>query len=454
MSIQFVYGPTFAEMRDPSRIKPEVRKQALEQKRKDPLHPVNLFNITWKDESLNVPHVVLPAALTGVDANIAVMIARHFPTGAHKVGPAYSCLIEKQLAGELQPGRDRLVFPSTGNYGIGGAWVGPRMNYESLVVLPAEMSAERFVKIEGYGATVVKTPGSESNVKEIYDKVKELRADKKNRILNQFEEFGNYRFHYDVTGHAAVEVAAKVGNGKVAAFVSAMGSAGTIAAGDFLKQKFSDCQIVGLEPVQCPTLYNAGFGAHAIEGIGDKHVTWIHNVLNMDWLICIDDAQCLKGLQLLQEGGEALIEEGVERKSVEAFKDTFGISSICNILGAIKTAKAIKAGKGQNVVTVATDGFDRYPSVMERLNHTTGKMTKDEAKRRLDIFRKTPLDEWAQEGTKFHRQRWHNQKYYTWVEQQGKAIDELRALANPDFWLKEQAKTPEIDKQLAKARGF
>jgi len=454
MKTDFVYGPTFAEMRDPSRIKPDVRKQALEMKKKDPLHPVNLFNITWKDESLNVPHVVLPSALTGVDANIVVMIARYFPTGAHKVGPAYSCLIEKQLAGELQPGRDRLVFPSTGNYGIGGAWVGPRMNYESLVVLPAEMSAERFEKIEGYGATVVKTPGSESNVKEIYDKVKELRADKKNRILNQFEEFGNYRFHYDVTGHAALEVAAKIGNGKVAAVVSAMGSAGTIASGDFLKQKFSDCKIVGLEPIQCPTLYNAGFGGHAIEGIGDKHVTWIHNVLNMDWLICIDDLQCLKGLQLLQEGGEALIEEGVERESVEAFKDTFGISSICNILGAIKTAKAIKAGKGQNVVTFATDGFDRYPSVMERLNQTAGKMTKDEAKRRLDIFRKAAADEWAQEGTKFHRQRWHNQKYYTWVEQQGKAIDELRALANPDFWLKEQAKTPEIDKQLAKARGF
>src|SRR5437870_6325145 len=247
MSTQFVYGPTFAEMRDPSRIKPDVRKQALEMKRKDLLDPVNLFNITWKDESLNVPHVVLPSALTGVEANIVVMIARYFPTGAHKVGPAYSCLIEKQLAGELQPGRDRLVFPSTGNYGIGGAWVGPRMNYESLVVLPAEMSAERFEKIEGYGAHVIKTPGSESNVKEIYDKVKELRADKKNRILNQFEEFGNYRFHYEVTGHAALRVVAGIGNGKVAAFVSAMGSAGTIVAGGVLEQNVSGCRDAGLE---------------------------------------------------------------------------------------------------------------------------------------------------------------------------------------------------------------
>jgi cysteine synthase A len=469
MTTDFVYGPTFAEMRDPSRIKTDVRTQALEKKRKDPLHPANLFNITWKQDDLSIPHVVLPRELTGVDANIVVMIARHFPTGAHKVGPAYSCLIEKQIAGELQPGRDRLVFPSTGNYGIGGAWVGPRMNYESLVVLPADMSAERFEKIGSYGAQVVKTPGSESNVKEIYDKVNELKRDTKNKILNQFAEFGNYRFHYDVTGHAAMELVAgakgkaagtaatthgPIGNGRVAAFVSAMGSAGTIAAGDFLKQRFSDCKIVGLEPIQCPTLYNAGFGAHAIEGIGDKHVTWIHNVLNMDWLICIDDEQCLKGLQLLQEGTEVLVSEGVKAGVAKAFVDTFGVSSICNILGAIKTAKTIKAGKGQNVVTIATDGFDRYPSVMQRLNKTAGKMTKDEAKKRVEIFRKTDVSDWVQEGTAFHRTRWHNQKYYTWVEQQGKSVDELRALADQGFWLKEQSKIADIDKKLAKARGF
>jgi cysteine synthase len=450
----FVYGPTFAEMRDPSLIKPDVRKQALEMKRKNLLHPVNLFNITWKQDDLSIPHVVLPHALTGVDAKIVVIIARFFPTGSHKVGPAYSCLIEKQLIGKLQPGRDRLVFPSTGNYGIGGAWVGPRMNYESLVVLPAEMSAERFEKIEDYGARVIKTPGSESNVKEIYDKVKELRQDPKNKILNQFEEFGNYRFHYDTTGHAALEVVKGIGNGKAVAFVSAMGSAATIAAGDFLKQRFADCKIVGLEPVQCPTLFAVGYGGHAIEGIGDKHATWIHNVHNMDWLICIDDQQCLKGLQLLQEGTEALIAEGVPADAAKGFVDNFGISTVCNIIGAIKAAKVLKLGKGQNVVTIATDGFDRYPSVMRRLDKTVGKMTKDEAKRRMDIFRKADIKEWVQEGTPYNRTRWHNQKYFTWVEQQGKSIEELRALTGPEFWLAEQAKIVDIDKKLAKARGF
>src|SRR5262249_21058755 len=201
------------------------------------------------------------------------------------------------------PGAHTLVFPSTGNFGIGGAWVGPRMGYRSLIVLPEEMSAERFEKIRGYGAEVVATPGSESNVKEIYDKVRELRAVAENRILNQFEEFGNYRFHFHCTGAAALEVARGAGF-RIGAFVSAMGAAGTMGAGEGIKLVFPGSASVAVEPVQCPTLYNVGFGAHRIEGIGDKHVTWIHNVWATDLLVCVDDGECLEGLQLLQEGAD------------------------------------------------------------------------------------------------------------------------------------------------------
>src|SRR5690606_36775321 len=123
-------------------------------------------------------------------------------------------------------------------------------------------------------------------------------------ILNQFGQMGNYRFHYHVTGNNVAELAGElqaggIGNGKVAAFVSAMGSAGTIDAGDRLKQIWSDCKIVGLEPIQCPTLCNNGYGSHDIQGIVDKHVSWIHNILNMDTLLCIDDMECKKGLQVL-----------------------------------------------------------------------------------------------------------------------------------------------------------
>jgi cysteine synthase len=444
-----IYGPSFAEMRDPTRIS-DVQRARAREARARPLDPLNLWNLSWKADGA-VPHVVLPEALTGVSAKIVVLSGQRFPTGSHKVGPAYSILIEKQLDGACTPGAETLVFPSTGNFGIGGAWVGPRMGYRSLVVLPEEMSAERFEKIKDFGAEVVATPGSESNVKEIYDKVKELRRAPENRILNQFEEFGNYRFHYHCTAPAAIEVARSLGL-RIGAFVSAMGSAGTIAAGDAIKHAFPGSATVAVEPIQCPTLYNVGFGAHRIEGIGDKHVTWIHNVFATDLLVCVDDLECLLGLQLVQEGSPALVAEGLSEGQAKSLVGLFGVSGICNVLAAIKTARHYGLEASDAVVTVATDGFDRYPSVLRRLDQERGPMTPVEARRRLDVFRAQKTD-FVQEGTRETRRRWHNQKYFTWVEQQGKPVGDLRALEDPSFWVEQQERADEIDKKVLQRRG-
>jgi cysteine synthase A len=240
---KLITGPTFEEMLHPDKIDPQVRKRALEMRTKDPLDPVNLYNITWRSPEGKIYAYVMPKQLTGVEAPIVVMYSKDFPTGSHKVGAAYSVLIDKELFGEVDPTVHTLVWPSTGNYGIGGAYVGCRMGFDSVVILPEEMSKERFERIGSYGARIIATPGCESNVKEIYDKCKELKAadPERVRILNQFEVFGNYRFHYHVTGNTIVELAAElqrqgVGNGRIAAYCSAMGSAGTIAAGDRLKQ--------------------------------------------------------------------------------------------------------------------------------------------------------------------------------------------------------------------------
>ena len=440
-----MFGPTFAEMRDPSLIASETRGKAREARGR-PLDPLNLFNLSWKSEG-RVPFTVLPEALTGVWAPIVVLSARHFPTGSHKVGPAYSILAEKQVEGQCAPGEHTLVFPSTGNYGIGGAWVGPRMGYRSLVVLPEEMSAERFEIIRGSGAEVVATPGSESNVKEIYDKVRELRANSAHRVLNQFEEFGNYRFHFHCTATAALEVVQGLGLG-FGAFVSAMGSAGTIGAGEAIKRHHPGCATVAVEPVQCPTLFNVGFGAHRIEGIGDKHVTWIHNVWATDMLVCVD---CLEGLQLLQQGSEVLTAEGVGAELAASWHGLFGISGVCNVLGAIKAARYYGLGPKDAVVTVATDGFDRYPSVLQRLSREQGPMDRDEARRRLSIFRGQKSD-WIVEATRDVRRRWHNQKYFTWVEQQGKTVDDLRAQEDPAFWISHQERASVIDRRILERR--
>jgi cysteine synthase A len=444
-----MFGPTFAEMRDPSLVPARLREQARAA-RSRPLDPANLWNIGWKPNGAPVPFTVLPEALTGLRSPVVVLSGGHFPTGSHKVGPAYSILVEKQLEGDCRPGEHTLVFPSTGNFGIGGAWVGPRMGYRSLVVLPEEMSAERFEKIGGYGAEVAATPGSESNVKEIYDKVRELRGVAGNRILNQFEEFANYRFHFHCTGAAALEVADGLGL-EVGAFVSAMGSAGTIAAGEAVRQRHPAAATVAVEPVQCPTLYNVGFGAHRIEGIGDKHVTWIHNVWTTDLLVCVDDQECLEGLQLLQEGTETLAAEGVPADVARSWVGLFGISGVCNVLAAVKAARHLGLGPRQAVLTVATDGFDRYPSVLRRLDRERGPMTAADARRRLALFRE-PKREWLLEGTPEVRRRWHNQKYFTWVEQQGKTVAELRAQEDPAFWIAHQERAADVDGRIRERR--
>jgi cysteine synthase len=456
-----ITGPTFEEMLHPNKISSQLREKATAARRHNPLDPINLFNISWRDEHNQVYYVVLPHELTDVNADIVVLYGKYFPSGSHKVGAAYSVLLEKVLFGEVDPQKNTLVWPSTGNYGIGGAWVGGRMGCKSVVVLPEGMSRERFERIESYGASVTKTVGSESNVKEIYDETHRLRSSDPNiRILNQFEQMGNYRFHYHVTGNTLVELAGElkakgIGNGKIAAFISAMGSGGTIAAGDRIKQVFPDARTVGLEPIQCPTLYNNGYGAHDIQGIGDKHVTWIHNVLNMDALMCIDDMECKKGLQLLAEpqSRQILINRyGVVVALVERLGSLFGVSGICNVLGAIKTAKYYGLGKGDVIATIATDSLDRYYSVMGDMAARFGTLDEAGAVGRLEGIFHAARTDWVLNGTPEVRERWHNLKYYTWVEQQGKSVEELNAQRDPEWWIEHQQRVGEIDVKLTQAR--
>jgi cysteine synthase len=459
----FIYGPTYSEMLHPETIPPDLRTAAIDAMTSDPLDPINLFNISWRDQSNCLRAEVLPPELTGVDAPIAVLYAKDWPTGSHKVGATYSVLVENQLEGSTNPRKHTLVWPSTGNYGIGGAWVGCRMKFDCVVILPEEMSQERFDIVKRYGARLIKTPGCESNVKEIYDKSKELKQTDPDRIriLNQFSELGNYRFHYHVTGNSAAELAGDlykqgIGNGHVAAFVSSMGSAGTIAAGDRLKQLWPHHKIVGLEPVQCPTIFSNGYGGHNIQGIGDKHVTWIHNVMNMDMIACIDDRECEEGLQLLTEeaGWKVLISRyGIPEEKVLKLSTIFGLSGICNVLGAIKTARFYGLGAKDLIITVCTDAIDRYYTEMAKLTARAGVMDETMAYMRAEaVFRRQKLDH-MQEATTETRKRWHHLKYYTWVEQQGKTVDDLNGQMTQDWWQAEQSKIKEFNEKILAARS-
>ena len=279
------FGPNYDEMLNPGLLDKDVRARALAALQQNELDPINLFNITWKDATNQVRKIVLPPVLTGIDANVVVMLGCGFPSGSHKVGPAYSTLIEGLVDGEIVPGEHTILGPSTGNFGIGTAYVSKLLGFRAIVIMPDSMSKERYARIRKYGGELELTPGSESDVILTLEKTRELMKNPKNKALAQFELFPNYRFHRHVTGSSAIQAVEGIGNGRIAGFTSAPGSAGTLAAGDQIKAAFPEAKIGALEPYECSTLANGGCGQHRIEGIGDKMCTLIHNVLNTDFVI-------------------------------------------------------------------------------------------------------------------------------------------------------------------------
>lgn len=448
--------PTFAQLRDPSRIPASIRAELATIGLWD-LHPRNLFRITWHNEPKphgggfgGVNYLELPSSLTGVPARIVLLVGKWFPTGAHKVGAAFGCLVPRLVTGQFDPTTQKAVWPSTGNFCRGGAYDSALLGCHSIAILPEGMSRERFEWLERIAGEVIKTPGSESNVKEIFDKCWELRRSGEDlMIFNQFEEFGNYLWHYEITGHAMLEVVERLAgpHDRYRGMVSSTGSAGTIASGDFMKQHFPDSKIVAGEAFQCPTLLENGFGAHRIEGIGDKHVPWIHNVKNTDLIVAIDDNAVVNLARLFNEpaGRAYLVKMGAPEEIVSQL-DLLGFSGISNLLGAIKFAKYYELGEHDLVLTILTDSMELYQSRLAEMRAEMGEY--DEKQAAADYAR------WLLGQSTDHllelrytdRRRIHNLKYFTWVEQQGKTAAELQAQwYDPNYWTDVQKQVEEID---------
>ena len=448
--------PTIAEQRNPATIDPAIaaRIPAVDMQAVD---PINLFRITWHNDPATggfgpVNTVVIPPGLSGVEATIVGLVGKHFPTGAHKVGAAFGCLVPRLVGGEFDPTTQKAVWPSTGNYCRGGAFDSALLGCHAVAILPEEMSRERFEWLASIGAEIIATPGCESNVKEIFDACWEIRKTQPQAVIfNQFEEFGNYLWHFGVTGPAAQEAFAAVAGprGRLAAWVGASGSAGTLGAGDFLKQTFPGCTITVAEALQCPTLLASGFGGHRIEGIGDKHVPWIHNVRTTDLVAAIDDEATMRLLRVFNEpaGRAALLGRGVARDLVERLP-LLGISSICNLLAAIKTARHYELGADDVILTCFTDSAALYQTRLAELTAERGAYSEREAE--IDFERRLlgAATDHVRELTYPERKAIHNLKYFTWVEQQGKTVAELNALWSPSFWTDLQAQLPAWDEAI------
>ncbi len=434
--------PTIAQMKDPSRIPAAVRERLAGVGLWD-LDPANLFRITWKNDPVTGGFnggnwVEFPRELTGVDARLVGLVGKWFPTGAHKVGAAFGCLVPRLVTGQFDPVSQKAVWPSTGNYCRGGAFDSKLLGCESVAILPEEMSAERFAWLKGIASEVIATPGCESNVKEIYDKCWEIRKTRPECVIfNQFEEFGNPTWHYHVTGGAVQDVFEKIGGpgARLAAWVSSTGSAGTIGAGDFLKTRHPHALVVAVEALQCPTLYACGFGGHRIEGIGDKHVPWVHNVRNTDFVTAIDDEQCLSLLRLCNEpaGQQALRDAGVPAALVEQLP-LLGISSLCNVVAAIKTARHYEMDGRDIIFMPLTDSAGMYASRLVEMTAARGAYTREHALVDHARWLLGCVPDHVRELSYLDRKTLHNFKYFTWVEQQGRTVEELRRLWDPDFW--------------------
>lgn len=448
--------PTFAQMKDPNLI-PEKIKNELKSIGLWDLNPRNLFRITWKNEPVEsgggfgkVNYMELPSSLTGVPARIIVLVGKWFPTGAHKVGAAFGCLVPRLVTGQFDPTTQKAVWPSTGNYCRGGAYDSALLGCESIAILPEGMSRERFEWLSKIAGEVIATPGSESNVKEIFDKCWELRRSGQDlMIFNQFEEFGNYLWHYEVTGHAMEEVLKETMRPKdtYRGMVSATGSAGTIASGDYMKQLFPASKICASEALQCPTLLENGFGAHRIEGIGDKHVPWIHNVKNTDLVVAIDDNAVVNLARLFNEpaGRAYLVKKGVPEAIVEKL-DLLGFSGISNVLSAIKMAKYYELGENDIVLTVLTDSMQLYGSRLKEMHEEFGEYTEMDAAAHFAQYLHGQSTDNMLELRYVDRRRVHNLKYFTWVEQQGKTYEEiLDQWYQPNYWTDVQKQVEEID---------
>jgi cysteine synthase len=451
--------PTFKQMRHPELI-PDTIKRQLDDVGLWDLNPLNLFRITWHNQPVaqggefgGVNYLVLPPELTGVKARIVLLVGKWFPTGAHKVGAAFGCLVPRLVTGQFDPTTQKAVWPSTGNYCRGGAYDSNLLACESIAILPEGMSQERFDWLASVAGETIKTPGSESNVKEIFDKCWELRRSGQDlMIFNQFEEFGNYLWHHEVTGPAIEEALHEVmgPNDRYRGVALTTGSAGTIACGDYLKKQYPHSKIVASEALQCPTLLLNGFGAHRIEGIGDKHVPWIHNVKNTDMVVAIDDAATMALIRLFNEpaGSEYLVQQGVPTELVCQLP-LLGISGIANLLSAIKFAKYYELTENDVVATLATDSMDLYRSRLGELEEAEGPFGQVEAAVAYNRYLLGERTDNLLELSYEDRKRVHNLKYYTWVEQQGRSYEEIQAQwYDDDYWTSIPAMADEIDQLI------
>src|SRR5208282_98350 len=276
----------------------------------------------------------------GVKGSILVKLEYVNPTGSLK-DRIYREMITKAIErGELRPEME-ILEASTGNAGIACSFVGATLGYKVTIVMPVGMSQERMKIIRAYGATVITTPGGESDVDLCLQKIEELKkaAPKKYWEPGQFANKDNVAAHYKTTGPEIWDQS----GGKVDCFLASQGTGGTLTGvGRFLREKNPKVALFAVEPSEAPILAHRKWGTHKIEGIGDGFVPRNLDLSHLTGIITTSSDESIEMARRLAK------EEGI----------FCGISSGCNVIAAIKAAK--KHPEYQTIITMVNDTGQRY----------------------------------------------------------------------------------------------
>jgi cysteine synthase A len=262
------------------------------------------------------------------------------PSGSVKDRILPFIVAEAERRGDLRPGMT-LIEGTTGNTGIATAMVGAAKGYHVIIVMPEGMSRERQQVIRAYGAELVLTPGGESDVDLVLDKVRELKAAHGDGIweVGQFTNGDNVRAHRETTGPEIWEQT----DGRIDAFVASQGTGGTLTGvSAYLKSRRTDVLCFAVEPAECAILAGRGWGPHRIEGIGDGFIPDILDLRSVDGVVTVSSDDAIAMARRLAR------EEGI----------FCGISSGCNVAAALKLRR--RYPQLNTIVTMINDNGLRY----------------------------------------------------------------------------------------------
>ncbi len=286
------------------------------------------------------PLVKLNRVTSGLKATIAGKLEYYGPSGSVKDRILPYMVTQAEKRGELRPGMT-IIEATTGNTGIATAMVGAARGYRVVIVMPEGMSEERKKAIRAYGAELVFTPGGESDVDLVVQKVQEIKSSAPGQYweVGQFTNRDNVTAHYLTTGPEIWEQT----EGKIDVFVASQGTGGTLTGTAlYLKEQNPRIKVFAVEPAECPILSEGRWGSHRIEGIGDGFVPDNLDIEILDGVVTTTSDESIAMAKRLAR------EEGI----------FCGISSGCNVAAAIKVARELP--DASLIVTMVNDHGFRY----------------------------------------------------------------------------------------------